>query len=160
MGLMRFLTLLMLLWADRVLFSGWAVAGWLPDFPLILLIFWLPRVSRAQGVWLGFAIGLLQDLALPGAMGLNALAKSLGAFAAASLPKGRFPKAVLWMPAALLISGGLQLAVHAVYFKQIWAAGAINPLLRYGLPRLVLTLLTGIAAAVVADRIQAWKSGD
>lgn len=157
---LRFILLFMLLWIDRVLLSGWAWTGMLPDFPLILLMYWLPPFSRHRAVALGFIIGLLQDLAAPGVAGLNAISKSIGCYLAASLPKGRFPQARLWMPVALLVSGSVQLLLHTLYFQHVWAAGMLNPLLRYGFPRFLSTVVAGTVLAWFLDWLHERKTGE
>ncbi len=55
-----------------VLYS-WRIAGVAPDLVFLLVIFLALQKPNTLGLWIAFAVGLVQDVASGGPMGMNAL---------------------------------------------------------------------------------------
>ena len=128
---------------ERVIWPRGAALGLGPDLTLLLLVAWLPSLSRTQAVAWGFVAGLLQDLAAPGVAGVMALSKSVGAFVAGSLPRGRYVHPAVGMVVGVLVVGAIQTGVTLLFHRASWAEGIVNGALRYGLPWLLATLVLG-----------------
>ena len=58
------------------------IAGIKPDLLLVALFFLSLKYGQMTGVWVGFFLGLSQDLFSPAILGQNALSKAVAAFAA------------------------------------------------------------------------------
>jgi rod shape-determining protein MreD len=58
------------------------IAGIKPDLLLVALFFLSIRFGQMTAVWVGFFLGLSQDLFTPSILGQNALAKAVAAFLA------------------------------------------------------------------------------
>jgi rod shape-determining protein MreD len=117
-----------------------------PDAVILTVVFIALRAGPVRSTLLAFCAGFVQDTYLPGELGLNALAKSVTAFAVASL-RGRVladsPRVqVMIICAAVLVHDLIFYAAHggvAVLEKPyFW--------LRYAPGR---ALFTGLAAGLV-----------
>ena len=53
-----------------------------PDLPLVALFFLALRTGHTPAIWVGFAMGLVQDLYSPSILGQNALSKTMAGFCA------------------------------------------------------------------------------
>jgi rod shape-determining protein MreD len=63
------------------------VGGIVPDVPVVLTVLLALRYGAEAGCLTGFALGLAQDAAAGGPLGLNALSKGLLGFVAGDLPR-------------------------------------------------------------------------
>ena len=75
---------------QSTVFNLISIAGVKPDLILILVIFYSILEGGPKGAAVGFLLGLMEDVYLGRFIGMNALAKSLTAFAAGWLTKGAF----------------------------------------------------------------------
>jgi rod shape-determining protein MreD len=57
-----------------------AIAGIYPDLLMVALFFLAVRSGQMTGVWVGFFLGLAQDLYSPSLLGQNALSKTMAGF--------------------------------------------------------------------------------
>ena len=108
--------------------------GCRPDLILIFLLFYAAGKGRYQPILIGFALGLIQDLAGGGFLGLNALSKSVAGFFIAKLIPKKVPE-VRWM----YICGGIICIlahdlVHFYIFGQHEYHGFFNFVWRQVLP--------------------------
>ena len=117
-----------------------------PDAVLLVIVFIALRSGAVRATLLAFGAGFVQDTYLPAELGLNALAKSVTAFAVATFRDRVLADAprvqVMILCAAVLVHDLIFYAAHGgvpVFEKpHFW--------LRYGPGR---ALYTGIAAALV-----------
>ena len=95
--------------------SAWP---WMPDWVVLVIVFWSIREPRRVGMGSGFLLGLAMDVADSSLMGQHALAYVLAAYAATSLSRR-----ILWFPLGqqalhvlplLLMVQAVQFAVRAV----------------------------------------------
>ncbi len=95
--------------------SGWP---WMPDWTVLVLLFWCIREPRRVGMGAGFMLGLIMDVADAGVLGQHALAYVLAAYAGAAIGRR-----VLWFPLAkqalhilplLLVVQGVQYLARAM----------------------------------------------
>jgi len=95
--------------------SAWP---WMPDWTVLVLLFWCIREPRRVGMGTGFLLGLIMDVADAGVLGQHALAYVLAAYAGASIARR-----VLWFPLAkqalhvlplLLVVQGVQYLARAM----------------------------------------------
>jgi rod shape-determining protein MreD len=57
-----------------------AILGVKPDFVILVLFIFAVKTNELPATWAGFILGLAQDIYAPGALGLNALAKTVAGF--------------------------------------------------------------------------------
>ena len=58
----------------------WGNHAWVPDWLLIVFVYWTINDPRKVGIWLGFALGILMDVQTASILGIHALAYSLVSF--------------------------------------------------------------------------------
>ncbi len=91
-----------------------------PDFLLVLLIYYSARKGRINGILLGFAAGIGQDLTSSlSVLGANALSKSIVGFTTGTLNGTE----TVWTPRVVNIYVYGSIVVHALIFQFIMALG-------------------------------------
>lgn len=58
----------------------WGNHAWVPDWLLIVLVYWTINEPRKVGIWLGFALGILMDVQTASILGIHSLSYSLVCF--------------------------------------------------------------------------------
>lgn len=77
----KWVFLLLILYAIQILFSEIArIGNSKPDFLLVGLFFFSVNNSQVRATWVGFCVGLLEDLFLAQMFGLMAFCKTLAGF--------------------------------------------------------------------------------
>ncbi|HHS14072.1 MAG TPA: rod shape-determining protein MreD [bacterium] len=126
------------------------VLGVGPDFILLGVVIWSYGRTRVQSVAAGFFMGLFQDLAGMGLIGLNALAKAvtcylLGAWISDRPVEGLGLRSVTLFTAAVIHS-----LIVSLFFTRDANMGYPVYLFRYGFPQAVYTTLTGVLFFLLA----------
>lgn len=143
-----------LLAAQTVFASRIRVLGVGPDFILLGVVFWSYGRTRVQSVMAGLLMGLFQDLAGIGLIGLNALSKSvtcylLGAWTSDRAVEGLGLRTMTLFTAAVIHSMIVSLFVTGDANMGYWVC-----LLRYGFPQAVYTTLAGVLFSL---SVLVWK---
>ena len=127
------------------LFMQIVVADWLslgsiaPDFLILVVVFFSLYRGATQGAIFGFVFGFLQDLANPGFLGLNALAKSLLGFTVGKIGSKTFPENVPFL--FVLFSAT---AFGLVFFCWPDVASALLLMVTAALPSALYTAVFGV----------------
>jgi len=153
---MRLLLLLVSVLVLQGVLGALVPAGFVPDLFLLAAIGLSARVGPARGVAAGFVIGLVQDLAGFGALGVHALGVAAGVFAAL-LTRGLISGEQRGYEAMLAVGGqiGKWLALGLMLAWTQTQASAGRTLLEIALPE---TLVTALLAPVVAAAFD-WAMG-
>jgi len=114
-----------------------------PDLFLILVVIISLREGRLAGMLSGFGIGLLNDLMLPGTLGLNALAKTFVGFIVHSFPGRGYQREPLLFGLLLLFGAFFHdFIFNTLYtFQTHWDVLAV--IFRYALPTALYTAVVG-----------------
>jgi rod shape-determining protein MreD len=120
-----------------------AIAGIHPDLLMVALFFLAVRSGQMTGVWVGFFLGLAQDLYSPSILGQNALSKAVAGFFA-----GIFNDKVMRTdPLVHLVFLFITFIIHDTlfYIVQIVKNGGggfvVHELLTASIPRALYSLL-------------------
>jgi len=120
-----------------------AIAGSQPDFVIIVLVSIAVRKNPIPAVIIGFLLGFLQDLANPVFLGMNALSKSLLAYAISRIGGAYLPHTLFYF-ALLVFSSCL---INDVIVLNIVYNFSISDVLRSFFR---FSLLTGIYSTAIA----------
>lgn len=124
--------------------SNAAIFSVKPDLIIIVLFLMAMKVGIIPGVFIGFIIGLGQDLYIPGVLGQNALAKTIAGFAA-----GLFNEKVMRVDPFLeivlllftfILNDIVYSLVNVVKFGYSFSAFGMS-LLTFTLPRAIYSIL-------------------
>ena len=119
-----------------------AIAGVHPDLLMVALFFLAVRTGQMTGVWVGFFMGLAQDLYAPSILGQNALSKAVAGFFA-----GIFNEKVMRVdPLVHLVFLFIMFIIHDTLFhivQNVKNGGGIvfHELLTVSIPRALYSLL-------------------
>ncbi|MBN2035173.1 MAG: rod shape-determining protein MreD [Chitinispirillaceae bacterium] len=121
-----------------------SVFGIKPDLLMVLLFFLALRTGQMGAVWVGFFLGLAQDLYTPSTLGQNALAKTVAGFFAGFFNE-RVMRTDLVFQLVLLV---IMFVIHDAlfYFVQVTKGGheggiVLQELVRATLPRTLYSIV-------------------
>lgn len=124
-----------------------------PDLLLLAALFWLWRWPLLQSVALAYLLGLLQDLAGGGVLGLHALGLAAGVFVAGSLTGfGRARPGFLRYGAALLAALTGKWVVFALLLSYLGGGASLAEVWRVA----PLELLLSVTALALLQPLLAW----
>lgn len=145
---------------ENVLSPVMAIGGVAPDFAVIAVVVLAMAQGSRAGVLCGFALGLVQDLAVPTILGLNALCKTLLGYLVGR-SRGRLVYGILLVEGALLFAASLghdtlfllvQSRQQNEAFLGPWIAGAV--------PTAVYTAVVGVPVIRLADLLGILRQED
>lgn len=151
---------LMVLVGETLVAPALSIAGIVPDFALIGLVILVWAEGPRVGIVAGFILGLMQDSGVPSLLGLQALLKTLAAFAAARLHE----RIVRGMP--LVEAAGIALLAFVHDAVRLGVGGlvldgpVVRPLLLDVLPSALATGAAGMLAIRVAELAGMLRRGD
>lgn len=124
-----------------------------PDLLLLAALFWLWRWPLPQGVALAYLLGLLQDLAGGGVLGLHALGLAAGVFVAGSLMGfGRARSGFFRCVAALLVALAGKWVVFALLLSYLGGGAPLEEVWRVA----PLELLLSVTALALLQPLLTW----
>lgn len=137
------------------------IGGVAPDIPLILTVFLGLRRGPEVGCLLGFAVGLLQDVAAGSFVGAQALTKALVGFAAGLLGER------LWVSDPLVQIPGLVLLTGAEGLARYWLLQLFHFPAPFGdlmlhvvLPQALYNGVLGAATILALALAESWRRSD
>lgn len=132
------------------LFMQIVVADWLslgpvaPDFLILVVVFFSLYRGAMRGSIFGFVVGFLQDLANPGFLGLNALAKSLLGFAVGKIGSKTFPENAPFLFVLFSATAFGHDIVYLLFFSWPDVASALLMTFSAALPSALYTAVFGV----------------
>jgi rod shape-determining protein MreD len=138
LALLLFL-LLQLVVADRI-----SIGRVTPDFLVLIVIFFALHRRAIRGGIFGFVVGLLQDLANPAYLGLNALTKSLLGFFVGKAGAKTFPEGTLFLFVLFMFVSFGHDFVYLVFYHWPNMSGALVDMFTLALPSAAYTALFGL----------------
>jgi rod shape-determining protein MreD len=142
--------------AQSTVVHAFGVAGITPDLLLICLFFLSIKHGEMAGTFVGFALGLLQDLYSPSILGQNALAKTIAGFVAGLLNE-RVLRTDPLLKAAIFV--GIFLLHDALFFwvQTAKASGTpvmfLSQLALRGVPRAAYSVLVMAVYYIYESRV-------
>ena len=136
----------------EILVGPWiAIRGIAPDFAIIALVLLGLAAGPGPATVGGFLLGLVQDLANPGLLGLNALCKTALGFLAGRL-RGRLVYGLPVVEGLVLV---VAVVAHDVVFLLVQSRltddAFLAPLLARTLPTALYTGLVGVPVVRIAE---------
>lgn len=136
-----------------------AVAGTLPDVPLILTAFVALRRGPEAGAVVGFFAGLLQDLAAGGLVGVQALTKAVAGFALGLAGSRLWVASPLVQVPALVVVTAAEGLLRFGLLRIFHYPAELAPLLRdVILPQALYNGALGAAGLVAAGLVEAARA--
>ena len=121
------------------------------DLPLIAAMYFAACLPRATGPIAAALVGLADDLAGNGPIGLHALCFGLGGFVTARLPANRPLRMAIAVLAGVVVSGTLRVVLVGVRFVYVGEPRAYF----WGWPGTIL--LTGVVTLALSPLLFKWR---
>jgi rod shape-determining protein MreD len=114
-----------------------------PNFLAIYVIYWTVRRGPRDGIWLGFAIGIVQDIVTTQFLGISPLSFAITCFIIGKLC-ALWPASSRWSWMAWLLGGAILHGLVYYYFYAVGTYLSFGMLLwNYALPTALYTALLG-----------------
>jgi rod shape-determining protein MreD len=139
-----------LLVAQTVLVSKIRVLGFGPDFILLGVVIWSYGRTRVQSVTTGFFMGLLQDLAGIGLIGLNALAKAVTCYLLGAWTSDRPVEGLGLRTMTLFTAAVIHSLMVSLFVTRDANMDYLVYIFRYAFPQAVYTTLAGVLFFLLA----------
>jgi rod shape-determining protein MreD len=135
------------------------IGGVAPDIPLILTVLLALNRGPEVGCLSGFAVGLLQDVAAGGIVGVQALTKALVGFGAGLIGERLYTSPLVQVPGLVLLTlaegVGRYWLLHLLHFPA--AFGEV--MLHVVLPQALYNGFLGAAGVLAGSVLEAHRSG-
>jgi rod shape-determining protein MreD len=121
-----------------------SVKGIMPDLMLIILVHWSLKKSSTYGVIMGFVVGVLQDFAGAGMIGVFSLSKSISCYIVNLLKGNYFNTNLFYRGWVLFVATLVHHLITLLFVSHNSEAGFFVLFLRYSMPSIFVTVLTGV----------------
>lgn len=138
------LTVLLFLLMQLVVADRIAIGPVAPDFLILVVIFFALYRGTIGGSVFGFFVGLLQDLANPDLLGLNALTKSILGFVMGKVGSKTFPENTAFLFAVFMAVSFGHDVVYLVFYHWPRVGNAFGAIFSTALPSAAYTALFGV----------------
>ena len=138
------LVILFFLFMQLVLTDWLSVGTVAPDFLILIVVFFSLYRGAMHGSIFGFVVGFLQDLANPGFLGLNALAKSVLGYAVGKIGTKTFPENAPFLFVLFSAAAFGHDVVYLVFFSWPDVASTFLLMFTSALPSAIYTGMFGV----------------